>query len=150
VAPGADELRPAVRFSGEGAVARTLQYLPTGIAYALFAPFPWSTGRTLDLLTVPEMIAWYVLLAFALATLWRERRRWRELVGVSLFCAGLLAVLALAEGNYGTLFRHRAMAIPFVVMIAMPALVDGVAAARAGRLWPASRAVSSRRAASGG
>lgn len=103
---------------------RTVQHLPKGIAYALFAPFPWAIDRQLDLLTVPEMLVWYVLLLSAAVTVWKERHNWQLFAPVLLFVLGTLFIFALAEGNVGTLFRHRAMVIPFVIVFAGPALTS--------------------------
>jgi hypothetical protein len=37
------------------------------------------------------------------------------------FVGGTLIIFALVEGNVGTLFRHRAMVVPFVLILASPA-----------------------------
>ena len=105
------------------AVGRTLNYLPTGLAYALFAPAPLFARRPQEVLAAPEMLGWYVLVVAGSATLWRERRRWTYLAPLALAIGGLMLVLALAEGNVGTLFRHRAMVIPFAAALAGPTLV---------------------------
>ena len=118
-----DSLRPAISFSGQDAPTRTLNYLPVGIAHALFAPFPWALKRTIELLTVPEILLWYGLLIGAAVSVWRSRPLWRNLAPILLFTGGVLAVFSLVEGNYGTLIRHRAMVIPFVIMLAAPSLV---------------------------
>jgi hypothetical protein len=102
---------------------RTLRYLPMGLMFALFAPLPWSLSRPLDILPMPEMIVWYLCAIAALIVLVRERRDWRRLTPLFLFIGGTLAVLAVAEGNVGTLYRHRAMVIPFVIVLAAPAFV---------------------------
>ena len=119
---GADA--PTVRTSGDDVLARTIAHLPVGFAYALLAPFPWALERDLDRLTIPDMLVWYVILLFAPITLWRWRARWRMLLPVTLFVAGVLAVFTLAEGNFGTLYRHRSMVIPFVAMLATPTMLD--------------------------
>lgn len=111
---------------------RTLSYLPVGLTYALFAPFPWGIERRLDLLAVPEMLLWYVVFAAAVSTLWTHRTQWRELAPLAAYVAGTMFMFALAEGNVGTLFRHRAMVIPATVVLAAPTLVT-VASWR----WPA-------------
>jgi 4-amino-4-deoxy-L-arabinose transferase-like glycosyltransferase len=105
------------------APGRTLSYLPTGLAYAIFAPFPLSARRLQEIVAAPDMLAWYVLVIAGLATIWRERRRWSYLVPLIVTIGGLMLVLALAEGNVGTLFRHRAMVIPFAASLASPSLV---------------------------
>src|SRR5207237_592800 len=106
----------------------TLAYLPTGLAYALLAPFVWQITRPLDVLTVPEMLFWYVSVLAAIWTGWKHRRRWQLFVPMSLFVMGVIGVCALAEGNVGTLFRHRAMIIPFTMIMAAPAYVSIVTA----------------------
>ncbi len=102
---------------------RTFAYLPTGLAYALFAPFPLAARRAQELVAAPEMLFWYLVLAASLLTLWLKRRRWVLLTPVCLTIGGLLVILALAEGNVGTLFRHRAIVVPFVVVLAAPSLI---------------------------
>lgn len=107
----------------EGAFARTLDHLPTGLAHALLAPFPWSVRRPADLPAVGDTLLWLVLMLAAIVTLIWQAPRWRLLMVPGLFVAGLLIFLALAEGNVGTLFRHRGMIIPTTALLASPTLV---------------------------
>jgi len=100
------------------------QPLVARVAYVLLAPFPWSPRRALDLVTAPEMVIWYAALAAALLTVIRRIRSWRTLTPLILFAGGTLFVLLLAEGNVGTLFRHRAMVIPFVEILAAPTIAS--------------------------
>jgi hypothetical protein len=104
--------------------SRTIQYLPQGLAFAFFAPFPWSIERPLDLLPLPEMFLWYSALVAGVLTLWLRRSDWRRLGPLVLFVAGTLLIFALAEGNVGTLYRHRAMVIPFVLVAASPVFMQ--------------------------
>jgi len=105
------------------AAMRLLGHLPTGVFYALAAPFPWQATTRADIVTVPEMLAWYLILLAAIVATWTARGRWRELFIIVAAAAGVFAILAVAEGNTGTLFRHRAMLYPFVFILASPALV---------------------------
>lgn len=100
---------------------RTLRHLPCAAAYVLFAPFPWSLRRPLDALPIPEMLLWYLALFGGTFVLIRRWRSWRSFVPLVFFVGGTLLVFMLAEGNVGTLFRHRAMVIPFVIIAASPA-----------------------------
>ena len=109
--------------SADALALRTLAYLPFGFAFALLAPFPGSGTRAQDLLPVPEMLLWYLLLLAAGVGVWRSRGRWRVVAPIVLFVLGTLLIFALAEGNVGTLYRHRAMIIPFVALLAAPTLV---------------------------
>ncbi len=122
------ETKPTIRLAPaieptEAAVPRTAAYLPRGLAYALFSPFPWAIERSLDFLTVPEMLFWYLMLAVLPWSLWRDRTRWAQFAPLAMYVAGMLLILALAEGNYGTLFRHRGMIIPVAIVLAAPGLV---------------------------
>ncbi len=106
------------------AFTRTISYLPRGLAYALFSPFPWDVRRAVDLATLPEQILWYAMLIAAPVSLWRRRPAWRSIGVLVLYVGGLLLVFSLTEGNYGTLFRHRSMVIPFVTLLASPGLIE--------------------------
>lgn len=120
-------LRPGgIRIAGDrpwDIVVRTAAYLPKGLAYGLFAPFPWDLSRALDLLTLPEMLFWYLVVACVPWSVWSLRRRWPYLLPLLLYVLGMTAVLSLAEGNWGTLFRHRSMIIPFGIVLASPSLL---------------------------
>jgi len=114
------------------------------VAYVLLAPFPWTPRRALDLLPAPEMLLWYAALAGTLVTVLRRWQLWRSLTPLLLFVGGTLFVLLIAEGNVGTLFRHRAMVVPFVLILASPAfaLLFSRSAARSpnvtrARVWTA-------------
>lgn len=124
----------------EGELTRqTAAYLPIGLLYALFAPWPWLSERAIDLLTVPEMLLWYVALALLPFSLAITRERWRYFLGPLLFVGGTVLIFALVQGNWGTLFRHRAMVIPFVFILASPGLVALADLTRAAHATLASR-----------
>jgi hypothetical protein len=113
------------RAAGAGeAASATVAYLPRGFANVLFAPFPWQVRRLLDLLTVPAMLMWYVVLVAAVRSIvFANGRRW-QLLPHAAFVVIALSALVLFEGNAGTLFRHRAMTIgAVVVFLATPSLV---------------------------
>ncbi len=113
--PGADP--------GSLVLTRTLSYLPRGIAYVLFAPFPWAVGRVIDAAVIPDTLFWYVLLFGALWGAWIERTRWRMYLPLFVFTCGMLGLFALVEGNVGTLYRHRAITVvPTIAIFAGPSL----------------------------
>lgn len=126
----------------EAVVARTLAYAPRGAFYALFAPFPWEARARIDLVAIPEMLLWYVTFAGALISLAVTRRMWWAELPSALFIVGVLIMLMLAEGNVGSLFRHRAIVIPSTIVIAAPALAR---LATGLRTVVASRGVARRR-----
>lgn len=124
-------------------VLKTIAYLPLGMLYSLFAPWPWLSERRQDLLTVPEMLLWYALLAGAAMTAWRMRREWRTILVPGIFAAGLLFVFAMVEGNWGTLYRHRSMVIPTVIVLAAPTVLEAMKALRA-QYWLMVSSASTR------
>ena len=110
-------------------------WLPTGLAYALAAPFPWTADRAIERVTIPEMLIWYTAMALAViavARYWRQRRQYLHLLG---FVGGMVLLLALTQGNEGTLVRHRGMIIPFVLIF------SGAGAAWLWSLWRIRRVV---------
>jgi len=97
---------------------KALRYLPKGMAYFLFAPFPWTAEGLQQKVAIPGTILWYVLFIFALYGLYVYRMKWRAAFVILFFVAVTLVGYSLVEGNFGTAFRHRAVILPFVFMVA--------------------------------
>jgi hypothetical protein len=91
-------------------------WLPRGVIYALAAPFPWTADRAIERATIPDMLAWYGASLFAAMAVARHWRRWREYVHLVGYVGGIVLLLAVTHGNAGTLFRHRSMIIPVVLV----------------------------------
>jgi len=91
-----------------------LLFLPIGLIYAWFAPFPWNVGSISQIIGIPEMILFYFLfpkLVRGIAFSWREREK--ETSAIIFFIIVMSLILALIEGNAGTLFRHRSFILYF-------------------------------------
>jgi hypothetical protein len=102
---------------GQGADVSTpagaLAYLPVGLAYFLLAPFPWDIGSTLQAITLPETILWWLVFPFGLLGALQALRRDARSFTVPL--AVLVTVTfayAMVESNVGTAYRHRAQVLP--------------------------------------
>jgi len=96
---------------------RNLAYLPQGVLLVIAAPFPWQVLSPSRLLLIPEFIFWYPTFVFGLigiAVAWR--RRHVEALYVLLVGLAVAGILSLAEGNLGTLVRHRSMLVPFAAV----------------------------------
>ena len=98
---------------------RALAFLPIGIAYFFFSPFPWEITSVLKLFSLPEMVLIYALTPAAVRGIaYAARDRLRDSFQV-LMLTGLLTVsYSLGEGNVGTLYRHRAQVLGFYLMFA--------------------------------
>ncbi len=114
-------LRPGEQQPAEApdAFVLNLQHIPVGAIYVLGAPFPWQARTASEIAVIPDMLLWYLTAALALVGLVDlARRREADALLVALTVLGLGTVLALIEGNTGTLFRHRAMLIPLACALA--------------------------------
>lgn len=96
-----------------GTVGGALRFLPMGLAFFLFAPFPWAITSSLQLVTLPEVFLWYSLMPFTVmgfrAVMGSKSRQ--SLVVISVLMV-VLVTYALVEGNFGTAYRHRAQVMP--------------------------------------
>jgi len=98
---------------------RALAFLPTGVAYFLFSPFPWEITSVLKLFSLPEMVLIYFLTpAMVRGIAFAVRERFRDCFQVLLLTGLLTVSYALGEGNVGTLYRHRAQVLGFYLMFA--------------------------------
>ncbi|MDQ4068156.1 MAG: hypothetical protein M3203_01555, partial [Actinomycetota bacterium] len=98
-----------------------ITYLPRGLANFALGPFPWQIRQARQLIVLPEVLAWWVLLPSLVRGLrkgwsWRGRR-----CLILVLPAGAVAcLLALAIGNFGTVVRERmqlvVLLVPFVAL----------------------------------
>jgi 4-amino-4-deoxy-L-arabinose transferase-like glycosyltransferase len=94
-----------------------LLFLPTGLAYFLFSPFPWQITSALKAISLPEMLLLYYLTPYVFrGIVWTVRERFRESLQVLLLTALITVSYALGSGNVGTMYRHRAQVIVFYLM----------------------------------
>lgn len=107
-----------------------LAWLPTGATYAIAAPFPWAATRTIERITIPEMLLWYVALALAVLGVAVQLPDWRRSIHVLGYDLGILLLFAIGQGNLGLLIRQRSMMlVPFVLIF------SGAGAAWLWRRW---------------
>jgi hypothetical protein len=91
-----------------------LGFLPVGVLYVLFAPFPWMINNFRQLITMPELIAWWLLVPVMLRGCWFGiRHRLRESFAITVFAIGLTLSYALYQSNVGTAYRQRAQLFVF-------------------------------------
>ena len=115
--------------------SEAVRFVRRSIVSVVLYPLPWESQSTAELLYVPEQIVWYLILLTALGGVAAGIRRDALVTSILLaYATAALAVVALNTGNIGTLVRHRAFALPY--LIALSAV--GVTAA-IGRLSSSSR-----------
>ena len=96
------------------------RFVGRGIASVILFPLPWQIRSRSEVVYLPEQMIWYVLILMApigfVAGLRRDR------LTTSLF-GGYAAIVLLAvgvnSGNIGTLVRHRALALPYLGVLAV-------------------------------
>lgn len=105
--------------AGPEGVVGDITHLPYGLAVMLAGPFPWWDFGTSRLsLAQWAMVIWYpvvALAAFGVPAVWRNRR---ALAYPVLVGGGMLLLYALAEGNFGTAYRHRGEFIWVIALLA--------------------------------
>lgn len=91
-----------------------LTYLPLGVIYVLFAPFPWMIKNLGQLITLPEMVVWWLSAPLLIRGFWFSiRQRFRDSFAIALFTIGLTLSYALFQSNFGTAHRQRAQIFIF-------------------------------------
>lgn len=100
-------------------------HLPVGAYFLVVAPFPLTARTALEVAAIPEMLVWYSSLGLGLFGAMRlvQLRNFRYAYG-ALVMIGIALVLSLIEGNVGTLVRHRAMVIAFIVVFSAVGLEE--------------------------
>lgn len=104
-------------------LSENIRHLPLGALFLLAAPTPLTARSTAELAAFPEMLIWYVMWVLTALGVWRllRERRLGYAYGALMF-GGIFLALSLAEGNTGTLVRHRTMLVPFVAVLGVVGL----------------------------
>ncbi len=101
-----------------------VQFLPKGVIYLLFAPFPWQTGSNRMMMALPETLLWYALFPFCvLGVVYTARRHLRDALIIFLFVIQLTCFYAVFVGNVGTAHRQRTQVYVFYLIFTSAGLV---------------------------
>ena len=135
---GGSRYQEAVDISTPG---RALAFLPKGLAFFLFAPYPWTIRNLRQAVTLPEMLFFYALVPSILRGA-RDLLRARAPGALMLLLITLSLTLgyALGEANAGAAYRHRAQVLVFLLIFAA-AGVEARRRARAQETGPLAEAV---------
>ncbi|MDQ4145286.1 MAG: hypothetical protein M3198_16400 [Actinomycetota bacterium] len=108
---------------------KAIAYLPLGLATFMLGPFPWHLEGGRQLLALPDVLVWWVLLLYGLKGL---RAAWgvssRSLVLLLAPAFAVATLLSLTIGNFGTLLRERLQ----VMILVMPFIALGLSRRKKG------------------
>ena len=91
--------------------------IPIGMTYLLLAPFPWQLGSFRQMLTLPEMIVWWLAIPLLVLGAWFTiRHRLREIAPILIFTSLLTLTYSIVQGNVGTAYRQRAQLLAFYLI----------------------------------
>jgi hypothetical protein len=100
--------------------AQAARFVVRSVVSFVTTPLPWQLRSTRELVTLPAVLLWYLLVlgipAGALAGWRRDSMTTAILVG---FVVPTAAVLAMTNGNVGTLVRLRDLVVPYLVWISV-------------------------------
>lgn len=126
-------------------VGGALSFLPVGLAYFFFAPFPWQIGSIRQSLAIPETLFFYTLIpGIATGIIFLFRKRLADSIGVLLVTMTVTFGYAIGQGNVGTLYRHKAQVTGFYyafAAIGMEQRRKRTAALYPGSFMPVNRAL---------
>jgi hypothetical protein len=97
---------------------QSLRFVARGAASFVLTPLPWQIRTRGELALLPEHMLWYVMLALApigCVAGWR-RSPWLTSI-LAGYALPMAAVIALTNGNVGTLVRLRALVTPQLIWI---------------------------------
>ena len=91
-----------------------LNTIPLGFAYLMLAPFPWQLASLRQMITLPEMIIWWLSIPLLVLGLWFTiKHRLREVAPILIFTTLLTLTYSILMGNVGTAYRQRAQLLVF-------------------------------------
>jgi len=91
-----------------------IRFLPVGIVYLLFSPFPWTVSSLRQLLAMPDVLVWYALVPSLIRGLGSAvRHRLAQTMPILLFTTALTIAYGAFLGNAGTAYRQRTQIMMF-------------------------------------
>ena len=91
-----------------------LSAVPVGMTYLLLAPFPWQLTSLRQMITLPEMVLWWLSIPMMVLGLWFAlKHRLREVAPILIFTTLLTLTYSILLGNVGTAYRQRAQLLVF-------------------------------------
>lgn len=99
-----------------------LSVLPIGVTYLLFAPFPWTVSNLRQVLSLPDVLAWYALTPALVSGIALALKRLRQTMPILVFTTALTFAYGAFLGNVGTAYRQRTQIMMFYFLF----IADGI------------------------
>ncbi len=99
-----------------------LSILPLGVAYLLFAPFPWMVSGLRQALALPDILVWYALVPALVRGIAATRHRLARTMPILVFTSALTLAYGAFLGNVGTAYRQRTQIMMFYFLF----IADGL------------------------
>lgn len=94
-----------------------LTVIPVGLTYLLLAPFPWQMASLRSLITLPEMLVWWLSIPLLITgLLYSIRYRLRKVFPILIFIFMLTLAYSVTQGNVGTAYRQRSQLLIFYLI----------------------------------
>src|ERR1043165_5685062 len=108
-----------------GTTEGALTVIPMGLLYLMFAPFPWQFTTLRQVITLPEMIVWWLAFPLLVLGLWYSlKHRLRQVSPIIIFTTMLTLAYSLFQGNVGTAYRQRSQLLVFYfIFVAVGAVI---------------------------
>ncbi|MFN0277443.1 MAG: hypothetical protein ACKVRN_02460 [Pyrinomonadaceae bacterium] len=95
-----------------------LSAIPLGLAYLMFAPFPWQAVNLRQAITIPEVLVWWAMIPFLIIGLnYSIRNRLRNAFPILIFSLLLTLSYSIFQGNVGTAYRQRTQIQVFLFIL---------------------------------
>ena len=108
--------------------AQSTRFVLRGLASFVLVPLPWQSVSWPEIMFVPAQMAWYFLLLLAVGGFVTALRRDTLVTLVLMSCWAIpAAAIAISEGNFGTVVRHRDTVTPLIVWISAVGAAQGLA-----------------------
>lgn len=100
------------------------RYAVRAVANYIAQPLPWNVTSRLELAYMLELLLWYVVIGlFPLGCLLAFRRDALLTSVLASYTLVNIFVIAMNSGNVGTLVRHRALAVPYMIWMSAAGLI---------------------------
>jgi 4-amino-4-deoxy-L-arabinose transferase-like glycosyltransferase len=106
-----------VQYSNFG---QMLLFIPLGLVYFLFSPFPGSATNIMQLLSSLENIIFYIIFLLAIGGMYRlvKDKKLKLTYFLSIIILSISLFYSVIEANIGTAYRHKMQILPFIIIIA--------------------------------